>query len=159
MFRTAARKTAAFTLSICLLMISVCGVSTDAAADSVKPVLISLTTASPAYSDGQLIEFIVKFFDASGVDISKLGMVANLTDSTNRYGTRVVLMEFLSTDISSKSTLQQSRLRGMKLIRAKFQWTQISRPVNTISRSSLFRIMHRIRQHFSVSHLSIIWTD
>lgn len=119
MKRTATRKATALSFAILLLTTAFCATATIAAADTVKPQLLSVTTGKPAYSDGEQIEFILKFFDASGVDISKLGMIVNLTDSANKYGTRVVLMDFITVDISTQFYSSAQKLQGYEAYSCK----------------------------------------
>ncbi len=113
------RRSAALSFSLVLIITSLFPGLSAAAADTVKPRLESITTSKSSYSNGEQIEFIVKFFDASGVDISKIEMIANLTDSPNKYGTRIALMDFISTDVTSQYYSSAQKLQGYEAYSCK----------------------------------------
>ena len=119
MNRTAFRKILVLSFTLILLITIMSSAIINAAADTTPPELRSITTSKSSYSNGEQVEFILKFFDSSGIDISKLGMILNLTDSVNRYGTRVVLMEFLSTDVTSQYYSSAEKLQGYEAYSCK----------------------------------------
>ncbi|MDD4717814.1 MAG: hypothetical protein PHN99_06835 [Eubacteriales bacterium] len=119
MNRTAFRKILGLSFTLILLITIMSSAIINAAADTTPPELRSITTSKSSYSNGEQVEFILKFFDSSGIDISKLEMILNLTDSDNKYGTRVVLMEFLSTDVTSQYYSSAEKLQGYEAYSCK----------------------------------------